>query len=38
MYKAVKTLLRILGAGAGMIVQDKGIKAFLVRFALLEFQ
>jgi len=38
MYKAVKALLRILGAGAGMIVQDKGIKAFLVRFALLEFQ
>lgn len=31
MYKAVKALLRSLEAGAGMIVQDKGIKAFLVR-------
>jgi hypothetical protein len=31
MYKAVKALMRSLEAGAGMIVQDKGIKAFLVR-------
>ena len=30
MYKAVKALLQSLEAGAGMIVQGKGIKAFLV--------
>lgn len=35
MYKAIKALLRVLEAGAGMIVQDKGIKAFLVRILVL---
>lgn len=32
MYRAVKALLKCLEAGAGMIVRDKGIKAYLVRF------
>lgn len=35
MYRATKALLGIFEAGAGMIVQDKGIKAFLVRFLAL---